>query len=111
MAELVQRLGERIRKLRKQRGLSQEQLGELAGLHTNYIGQIERGEKNLTIETLDKVVSGLEVSLEELFRYIDPAVGEDKLSEITQLLASRSTEDHEMVLQVIRSVFDWEAQK
>lgn len=110
MAELAQRLGERIRQLRKQKGLSQEQLGELAGLHTNYIGQIERGEKNLTIETLDKVVSGLQVSLEEVFRYIDPAVGEDKLSEITSLLAARSPEDHKMVLQIIKGIFDWESQ-
>lgn len=83
----------------------------MCGLHVNYIGQIERGEKNLTLETLEKMVSGLEISLGELFRYIDPAVGEDKLSEINQLLASRSPEDHEMVLQVIKSVFDWEADK
>lgn len=111
MAELVQRLGERLRKLRKQKGLSQEQLGELAGLHTNYIGQIERGEKNLTIQTLERVVSALQVSLEEVFRYIDPAVGEDTLSEITSLLVSRSPEDHEMVLRVVTSVFEWEASK
>lgn len=109
MPELVQRLGERIRQLRKFRGLSQEQLGELSGLHTNYIGQIERGEKNLTIETLEKVTSGLRITLDELFRYLDPAEGEDTLSEINQLLASRSPEDHAMVLQVIKTVLDWEA--
>ncbi|WDL99197.1 helix-turn-helix domain-containing protein [Alicyclobacillus sp. ALC3] len=111
MSELSQRLGERIRILRKQRGLSQEKLGEQAGLHTNYIGQMERGEKNLTIGTLEKVASGLGVSLEEVFRYVDPAVGEDKISEITHLLSVRPSEDHEMVLRVITAILEWEQSK
>lgn len=73
MADLINRLGDRIRLLRKDQQLSQEQLGELAGLHTNYIGQVERGEKNVTVESLEKIASGLGVSMEDLFRFIDPA--------------------------------------
>ncbi|ELK38870.1 XRE family transcriptional regulator, partial [Brevibacillus agri BAB-2500] len=55
MTELVKRLGNRIRFLRKEKGMSQEQLGELSGLHTNYVGQVERGEKNVTVESLEKI--------------------------------------------------------
>ncbi|MNO41509.1 helix-turn-helix protein [compost metagenome] len=57
--------------------LSQEQLAERSDLHTNYVGQVERREKNLTLETLEKVVGGLDISLEELFRYIGPMEKQD----------------------------------
>lgn len=111
MADLVHLLGERIRFLRRERNLSQEQLGELAELHTNYIGQVERGEKNVTVESLEKIAAGLRVSLEELFRYIDPMKREDDLAQIHYLLSSRSNQDKAMVLKMIQSVFDWEASK
>lgn len=111
MADLVHRLGERIRMLRRERNLSQEQLGERAGLHTNYIGQVERGEKNVTIESLEKIAAGLKVSMEELFRYIDPMEREDDLAQIHKLLSSRSKQDKAMVLKMIRSIFEWEVSK
>lgn len=66
--ELVKVLGDRIRFLRKGQNLSQERLGELSDIHTNHIGAIERGEKNVTIESLAKITRGLGISLEELFR-------------------------------------------
>jgi transcriptional regulator with XRE-family HTH domain len=97
--------------LRKEQRLSQEQLGERAGLHTNYIGQVERGEKNVTIESLEKIAAGLNVSLEDLFHYVNPSKREDKLGQIQQLLASRSSQDHAMVLRMLTNLFDWEAAK
>jgi len=60
-------IGNRIRELRKQEGLSQEDLGWKAGLHYTYIGAIERGEKNCSIETLAKIAQALEVEIKELF--------------------------------------------
>ncbi|HDR4914383.1 TPA: helix-turn-helix transcriptional regulator [Bacillus cereus] len=66
--ELIKKLGERIRFLRKEQKLSQERLGELSNIHTNHIGAIERGEKNVTIESLAKIANGLGIALEELFR-------------------------------------------
>ncbi|HDR7670372.1 TPA: helix-turn-helix transcriptional regulator [Bacillus wiedmannii] len=66
--ELIKKLGERIRFLRKEQKLSQERLGELSNIHTNHIGAIERGEKNVTIESLAKITKGLGITLEELFR-------------------------------------------
>ncbi|WP_422424596.1 helix-turn-helix domain-containing protein [Bacillus sp. PSXD-155] len=66
--KLIKKLGERIRFLRKEQKLSQERLGELSNIHTNHIGAIERGEKNVTIESLAKITKGLGITLEDLFR-------------------------------------------
>lgn len=111
MAEVVKRLGERIRRMRKAKGLSQDQLAELSGLHTNYVGQVERGEKNLTIETLQKVVEGLDTSLEELFRFLGPMERKDALGQIVEMLAERPTSDQMMALNVLKTVLDWEQKK
>lgn len=110
-SELVQTIGERIRRIRKELDLSQEQLAERSGLHTNYVGQVERGEKNVTLETLEKVVTGLDISLEELFRYVGPMKQKDTLSQIIELLVERPAADHEMALQVLLSVMEWENKK
>ncbi|MBG0966561.1 MULTISPECIES: helix-turn-helix domain-containing protein [Bacillus] len=69
--ELIKKLGKRIRFLRKEQNLSQERLGELSNIHTNHIGAIERGEKNVTIESLIKLSNGLNITLDELFRKIE----------------------------------------
>lgn len=111
MTDVVKKLGDRIRKLRRAKGLSQERLAELSGLHTNYIGQVERGEKNLTIETMQKIVEGLDITLEELFRFLDPMKRKDALGEIVGLLSERSVDDQEMVLALLRTILDWEERK
>ena len=57
-----------IRRIRKQRGWSQEELGARADLHRTYVGAIEREEENLTLHTLDKLAAALGVKPAELFR-------------------------------------------
>ena len=52
MSDIAKILGQRIRNHRTAKGLSQERLAELSGCHPTYIGQIERGEKNATIESI-----------------------------------------------------------
>lgn len=64
-------LGQRIRFYRKQRSLSQEDLAELAELHPTYIGQIERGEKNASIETIYKISNALNIPIVQLLEKID----------------------------------------
>lgn len=48
--KVLVRFGERIRELRKQKGMTQEQLADKAKLHNTYIGTVERGEKNMSIK-------------------------------------------------------------
>lgn len=111
MENLVLKLGDRIRNIRKQQGMSQELLGERSGLHTNYIGQVERGEKNVTVESLERIANGLNISLEQLFRHLDPVPPTDDLHRLLLLLEDRPPQDKQLALQLLQSVFRWGDQK
>jgi len=60
-------LGRVLRAAREDQGLSQEQLGEETGIHRNYIGGIERGERSPSVETISRLAGALHVSLSDLF--------------------------------------------
>jgi transcriptional regulator with XRE-family HTH domain len=64
--ELYKILGERIRAERKKARMSQEKLAEKADLNRNYIGEIERAEKKITLETLWKIAKALGVRIRDL---------------------------------------------
>jgi transcriptional regulator with XRE-family HTH domain len=59
--DLNLRLARNLRLLRQERGLSQEDAAEICGLHRTYIGAIERGERNVTLSTLQGVADGFRV--------------------------------------------------
>jgi transcriptional regulator with XRE-family HTH domain len=56
-----------VRELRAQQGLSQEQLAQRCGLHRTYIGGIERGERNPSLDNIGKIAAALSVKLTDLF--------------------------------------------
>ena len=66
--ELLQQIGKNIRSERTRKGLSQERFAEIAGVHTNYIGKIERGEQNLTIKKLVDILNTLEMNIENAIK-------------------------------------------
>ena len=55
-----------VRRFRKEKSLSQEKLAEYAGLHTNYISSVERGERNISICNIERIARGLGVSMPDL---------------------------------------------
>jgi transcriptional regulator with XRE-family HTH domain len=59
-------LARNIRRLRAERGISQEELGDLAGLHRTYVGSIERGERNVSIDNIGKLAAALGVTPSKL---------------------------------------------
>ena len=58
--------GERVRELRKEKGLSQEEVSFKADLHRTYIGMIERAEKNITLTNIEKIAKALDVKVKDL---------------------------------------------
>lgn len=65
--ELTKKFGALVKKLRLERGSSQERLGEFCGLRLNYIGAIERAERTPSIVSADKLAKALGTTLSELF--------------------------------------------
>jgi len=66
MSDINKEVGFNIRRIREERGLTQEKLAALANLHRAYIGQIERGEKNIGLKNLQKIAKALGVSIKDL---------------------------------------------
>jgi len=66
-------LGRAVRQLRAERDLSQEELGQRAGLHRNYVGGVERGERNAAWAALLRLAAGLGVPLAELVAQAEAA--------------------------------------
>jgi transcriptional regulator with XRE-family HTH domain len=65
--EVLVLFGKRLKELRISKKLTQIELAEICGLHPNYIGMVERGERNPSLINIDKLAKGLDVSLSELF--------------------------------------------
>lgn len=63
----INSFAKRIRKLRAEQKISQEELAYRAGLHRTYIGMIERGEKNITLRNIEKIANALHVNIKDLF--------------------------------------------
>lgn len=61
------RFGIKVRSLREKQGISQSELATRAGLHMTYIGQVERGERNLTLDSITKIAHALNVPVWTLF--------------------------------------------
>ena len=65
--QIVIKFGQRVRKERIKQGLSQEELATKAGVHRTYIGMIERAEKNITLENIEKLCKALNLRLKDIF--------------------------------------------
>ena len=101
-------VGNRLRELRAERAMSQEQVANIAEVTTSYLGQVERGQKNITVYKLGKICEALNVSLEYFFSgaYNIPALCEDETSmQILHQLSGKSEDEKRAILRLIKLVF------
>jgi len=66
-SNILKEFGKNVRKIRRLKGFSQEELAFRANVHRTYIGMIERAEKNITLINIEKIANALEVNIKELF--------------------------------------------
>lgn len=109
MEKINQFVGERIRSLRKSKGLTQAQLGEKVDLPQPYVGGIERGERNISLDTLQKIMSALRVTPEELFRQYQSADSSLKeyleiMDRIHDELSKRNVQEVKIIEKLISEV-------
>jgi transcriptional regulator with XRE-family HTH domain len=71
MSDLHKRIGQRVRAFREKRNISQEELADICGLHRTYVGSVERGERNLTVTSLQTLAKGLRVTMAEIVKGLD----------------------------------------
>jgi len=67
-SSLRQRFADNLRKVRIEKGLSQEALADLAGLHRTYIGSVERGERNISIDNIERLAKALGCRVTDLLK-------------------------------------------
>lgn len=107
VSRIAESIGEKIRMLRQERGLSQERLAFKAGMNTSYIGQVERAEKSPTIDTIEKITLALDITIEEIFRM--ERVNSQKpektvIEKIMFQLDDRTEMEQEAIYQLVKQI-------
>lgn len=108
MSELSLEIGKRIRNYRTQLKLSQEELAEKCSLHPTYIGQVERGEKNATIESISRIAAGLDIPLSTLFENLEGIAATEKscAGEAYDLIQGLPSKSQEKILEIIKAILE-----
>ena len=101
MSIIAKIVGQRIRSYRLQLGISQEKMAELSGCHPTYIGQIERGEKNATLESVEKISNALNIPLYKLFDKYEGSTNDDIPSKCYEHLLSKTKNEQEQIYKII----------
>ena len=108
MSEIATIVGQRLRIRRQELGYSQELTSEKAGLHPTYIGQVERGEKNATIESIEKICIALDLPLEDLFNKIITTNSKyENAKKCYDLIINQSPEEQETLYVLLKNIIKY----
>lgn len=102
-------IGKRIRNYRKRLGYNQEVLSKKAGIFPTYLGQIERGEKRASLNTIFKIANVLELPLEVLFENIiqNEKYVDTMSSQCYELIDSLTLQEQEAILKLVKEIIDY----
>ncbi|WP_127589163.1 helix-turn-helix domain-containing protein [Paenibacillus koleovorans] len=98
-------LGARLRQERLKQDLTQEKIAEKIDVSHAYIGQIERGERSLTLDTLVRLANQLGVTVDDLLQESIQKGNEHYVNKIRQVILNRSEKEQQMALEVITLMF------
>ncbi|MGC8976778.1 MAG: helix-turn-helix domain-containing protein [Candidatus Ratteibacteria bacterium] len=106
MDKFYKEIGERIKKIRKSKKVTQEELAWRIGLSTNFIGLIERGKKRPSLETLRKISNTLEVPISYFFEKVNYKLPEEDImtKKITGILKEATEEEKKGIYKFLKSV-------
>ncbi len=99
-------IGMRIRQLRQKKGLTIEDLAHSAGVHPNYLGEAERGKKNFSITTIEKIATALEAPVSELFsgRIANYAAKSRPARRLVSLCKDASQEEQAFIIKTAKFI-------
>lgn len=104
MGDVKKMLGERVRHLRTKANLSQEKMAEKMGISPKYLSQIERGNGNVCIVYLEKISTGLEISLSELFDFEHELPRKELVGKIESMIKTTDDENLKKMFRIIKSI-------
>lgn len=109
---MLLRFGQNLKQCRTVAGLTQEELGARAGVCYKYIGAIERGERNPSLEVLHKIATALDIDITELVSFAETDVVDCEYRMlINRVLRKRDTEALYKILRVLQIVFNFDEEK
>lgn len=106
MSDFIKLIGEQIRNIRKEKGMTQEALANECGFQYSYLSDIERGERNISMETLEKIIHALGVVPVEIFTFTHATTDNEVIEKrmviesIRALLNGRNTEEVKFIHRV-----------
>ena len=102
----IDRIGQRIREIRRDRGVTQETLAEAAEISVPYLSCIERGSKNVSLQTLIRFAAALDVTVDRLLVGIQSADKEAFLPEVCELLEECTMLERRAIFEVLKATKD-----
>lgn len=107
--KLAVRVGERIREIRKQENLSLEALALRCDMNPAYVGHIERGIRNPTLYTLDRICNGLGISIEDLFKDTPVNLNTAAMRHLEHTLDELTPEQTQKLLHIVDNVVNFDS--
>jgi len=110
MEQLVNIVGANIKEIRKQKKMTQEELAEKCGLQTSYLAGVEHGDRNITLQTLEKITAGLKINAKDLFELdspmIQPSIETEQLIHMfAEQLKLKSDIEVKLIIELANKIF------
>lgn len=112
MDSLVKLVGINIKQIRKSKNMTQDELAEKCDLQTSYLAGVERGDRNITLQSLERIIVGLEVSPVHFFSFGSIDINQHLLGKkdltilLNNLIDNKEEEEVRMILNIATEVFN-----